>query len=63
MKKAPLRWHVDAIFKWCKDGPRVSIEGEYHPARPMGFFSLKNRLSLAWDVFRGRADALYWEGQ
>lgn len=33
------------------------------PARPIGWSSIKKRLSMAWDVFRGRADALYWRGQ
>jgi len=43
------------------------INGRYVPARPIPFnhgslFCLR-RLRDAWEVFRGRADALKWEGQ
>lgn len=30
------------------------------PARPIPFFSFKERLKQAWDVLTYRADALYW---
>lgn len=33
------------------------------PARPLGYDSLASRLKLAYMVFRGRADALVWDGQ
>jgi hypothetical protein len=33
------------------------------PVRPFTFTSLKQRVKLAIDVFKGRADALYWPGQ
>ncbi len=36
-------------------------DGFWVPARPVSNpLSLKERLKLAWDVFSGKADALYW---
>lgn len=32
-------------------------------ARPISSPSLFRRIKLAWDVFRGHADALYWKCQ
>lgn len=38
----------------------VQSPGGWLPARPMGLFSLKSRVKLAWMVFTGRADAYVW---
>ena len=43
------------------------IDGRYVPARPLPFnydslFCVR-RLKDAWEVFRGRADAVKWSGQ
>jgi len=51
-----------------KSGPQIQVfafgdHREYIPARPMGFYSLKSRLSLAWAVFTGKADAIFWDRQ
>ena len=35
----------------------------YVPSRGLGLCTGVSRLLLAWEVFRGRADALYWPGQ
>ena len=32
-------------------------------ARPEGYYSLGNRIKLAYGVFTGKYDALKWEGQ
>jgi len=37
--------------------------GDWVPARALGFSSLWSRLTLAWLVFKGEADALLWPGQ
>ena len=44
----------------------VCIDGQYVPARPLpwdwgGWWSIE-RLKDAWEVFRGRADAVKWPG-
>jgi hypothetical protein len=36
------------------------IDGNYVPARPLGFRSFPFRVKAAWLVFTGRADALIW---
>jgi hypothetical protein len=36
------------------------IENEWVPARPIGYFSLINRLKCAWIVFIGHGDVLLW---
>lgn len=46
----------DGIHRW----PGGFRGGAYYPARPLGFYSLGNRLRCAWLVFTGRADALIW---
>jgi hypothetical protein len=33
------------------------------PARPEGFASWRHRWRMAWSVFTGKADALFWDGQ
>lgn len=38
-------------------------DGRYVPARPIGFQSWRERFRAASLVFRGKADALLWEGQ
>lgn len=48
-----------------RDWP-VSAEvskGKWVPARTLGSTRLIDRFRLAWDVFTGKADALYWEEQ
>jgi hypothetical protein len=37
--------------------------GEWVHARPIPNLSIPARLREAWDVLRGKADALYWKGQ
>jgi len=61
---APSRWELPRLLDYTKEGEAscVTIAGItiYCPARPEGFFSIISRIRLAWDVFKGEADALYW---
>jgi hypothetical protein len=36
-------------------------DGNWYNARPIPYYSLITRIKLAWDVFRYKADPLYWE--
>ena len=62
MNKAPSKWALTALYKYCAGGGCMAeyAPGKWAPARPEGFFSLRNRLKCAWLVFTGRADALVW---
>lgn len=59
---APTRWTGYELMRHVQKGPRSRAPGsEYEqPARPIGFYSLPSRARLAWAVFTGRADALFW---
>ena len=63
LKKAPniLRFEdVDSHHGQTE----AQINGKWVPARPIGYFSFRWRLKLAWMVFTGKADAFVWpEGQ
>lgn len=39
---------------------QVEKNGYWYNARPMSYQGVISRLRLAWEVFVGRADALYW---
>jgi len=32
----------------------------WKPARPLPYYSLKERLKMVWDILTYKADALYW---
>jgi hypothetical protein len=64
-ERAPQLWHVDSLVKHCdvgeKIGMKVSGSTYWVPARPEGsYYSFSDRLNLAWKVFTGKADAVYW---
>lgn len=61
MREAPNEWTGRALVEHINKGPRKGCNGKYWPARPIGLFSIANRFKLAWAVFTGRADALFWE--
>lgn len=64
LNSAPNEWTIRSIAKHCYKGPMAEVKkGEWEPARPYGFYSMQSRLRLAWDVFTGKADALYWPNQ
>lgn len=41
----------------------TEIDGRWVRARAIGAPSIADRFVMAWHVFTGRADALYWPGQ
>ena len=59
MKKAPnivnLRSVLDSV-----NSTQTEINGNWVPARPLGFYSIGYRLKAAWLVFTGQCDALKW---
>jgi hypothetical protein len=62
MRKAPRLWTLHTLFDYVNNGG-VSVgtkTGEWYPARPEGYHSLKSRIKLAWKVFTGKADAITW---
>ncbi len=68
MKKAPTLYNMEElpgmrpISKNIPTLTECEIDGKWMPARPLGYYSFKNRLNLAWLVFTGKADALVWPG-
>lgn len=64
LNQAPYEWTIRELLKASKEGPHCQVKGGgYELARPYGMFSLRSRLRLAWAVFTGRADALFWPFQ
>lgn len=43
--------------------PETNIKRVWVPARAIGAPSIAERFAMAWDVFTGKADALYWPRQ
>jgi hypothetical protein len=50
------QWDTDVLVT-------VDNTPRWVPGRPAFISSLKTRFKLAFDVFRGKADALYWTEQ
>ncbi len=42
---------------------KVYIDDRWVLARPVGLTGFRYRLKLAWQVFTGKADVLYWTDQ
>lgn len=63
LNQAPHSWTIDSLLKAANEGPHTLVNGRWEPSRPYGYFSLRNRARLAWQVFTGRADALFWPNQ
>lgn len=66
MKQAPGKFSATQLIQdgWDVQA-QVEIKGQkrWVPGRPLGFDTIPNRFKLAWAVFTGKADALYWDGQ
>lgn len=66
---SPSDWEVGSLVDYalhggCQAGIDIGGVVEWVPARPMkNLDTLPERLRLAWAVFTGRADALFWPGQ
>lgn len=61
MRKAPNLFRIEDLLQDASDN-WAQIDGSWVLSRPIGFFSIRNRLRLAWLVFCGRADAVTWSG-
>lgn len=59
-QQAPYAWSIWSLRRAFSDGPFSRTPDGIIPARPLGFDTLGNRVRMAWAVFTGRADALYW---
>lgn len=59
----PHLYFVPELVEWAQHTQTNHPEAGWIPARPLGFqgFSLRTRLKLAWAVFTGKYDAVYWE--
>jgi hypothetical protein len=62
MKKAPNIIKLENLNSLCA-GTEACVDGKYVPARPLGFYSVRNRIKAAWLVFTGKGDVLLWPGQ
>jgi hypothetical protein len=60
MEKAPRLINLECFVTQLPEWPRYQSGQRWLLARPMGLFSLRNRIYLAWLVFTGKADALVW---
>jgi hypothetical protein len=65
MKKSPTLWKLKELFEYVgnRQTLRKTVNDGWVPSRPEGFFSLGNRISLAWVVFTGQADVVIWSDQ
>lgn len=59
--KAPILFSLDDLI-FLANTTAVEIDGEWVPARPVGYNSLRLRLATAWGVFTGKYDAVKWPG-
>ena len=57
--RPPSLLTVPAVRETCEH-THTEIDGQWVPARPLGFYSLWHRIRCAWLVFTGKADALKW---
>lgn len=56
------RWDVENLVRHANSCGAL-IKGRYVPARPIGLFNIQHRIKMAWAVFKGRADVVFWPGQ
>lgn len=59
MDKAPNLFHLRNLLESATT-VSACIDGEWVPARPMGWSDIPSRLKFAWMVFTGKADAVIW---
>jgi len=58
--RTPSIQHADSMKAY---NSQAEINGKWVLARPEPFHSWRERWKLAWAVFTGKADALFWHGQ
>ena len=62
--RCPTIYKVNDLAEQLNHGNCYAlVDGDYVPARPIGFDSFRNRIKAAWMVFLGKADAIVWIGQ
>ena len=63
---APTEYTLERLMKQASDRTvtiRFPGQTEWLPARPEGFYSIRNRLRCAWLAFSGQADVVKWPDQ
>lgn len=63
MRRAPSVYTPETLLATLRMGVSTETPAGWKPARPVGLFSIKSRLRLAWEVFTGQADVLRWPYQ
>lgn len=57
-------YNADELVKQAKNWPQAGLpDGRWVLARPISGTFRFEKLKAAWEVLRGRADALKWTGQ
>lgn len=64
MRQAPNIYSLRSLIK-AADGTSMAglADGSWVPARPLGFFSMEQRLKAAWLAFAGKGDVVLWPDQ
>lgn len=59
---APHLYYVPELVQWAQENQTYHPEAGWIPARPLGYQgpAFVRRLKLAWAVFTGQYDAVYW---
>jgi hypothetical protein len=60
---APTLYTLGSLARTVRGTQAGLPDGRWVPARPLGYYSLANRIRCSWAVFTGRADAVTWPGQ
>lgn len=68
LNSAPHKWTINEIAEMYRTGNGTWAGGMLdsrhpEPARVYGMFTLQSRIKLAWAVFTGEADALFFPNQ
>lgn len=64
MNRTPNLYTLENLIRTANSGVSSGLpDGRWVPARPLGFYSIGNRIKCAWMVFTGRADAVVWPGE
>jgi len=55
-------WKLKHLISHCGENSCL-INGKWVPSRPINYqyLSLIEKIKDAWEVFRGKAEAFYWE--
>jgi hypothetical protein len=61
MKNAPSIYKYENI-KNSMHYSQVEINGEWVPARPVGYYSIWRRFKAVWLAFTGQCDLVRWPG-